>query len=41
MPARAFADWADNGWHYEPGDFTLHIGTSVGALPLTEKVTVR
>jgi beta-glucosidase len=41
IPARAFADWTDNGWHYEPGDFTLHIGTSVGVLPLTAKVTVR
>jgi beta-glucosidase len=41
VPARAFADWTDEGWHYEPGEFTLHIGTNVGALPLTEKVTVR
>ena len=41
VPARAFADWTDNGWHHEPGDFTLHIGTSVGALPLTATVTVK
>ena len=41
VPARAFADWADGGWHYEPGEFTLHAGTSVGQLPLTASVTVR
>jgi beta-glucosidase len=41
VPARAFADWTDNGWRYEPGDFTLHIGTSVGELPLTATVTVK
>lgn len=28
IPLRAFADWND-GWHYEPGDYTLHTGTSV------------
>jgi beta-glucosidase len=28
IPPRAFADW-DDGWHYEPGDYTLHVSTSV------------
>ncbi len=43
VPARAFADWSaeDHGWHYEPGPFTLHAGTSVSKLPLREMVTVR
>ena len=41
VPARAFADWTENGWHYEPGDFALHVGTSVSSLPLTATVTVR
>ena len=33
VPERAFADWQD-GWHYEPGAFPLHVGTSVLQLPL-------
>ena len=41
VPARAFADWSQNGWHYEPGEFTLQAGTSVSQLPLTGTVTVR
>jgi beta-glucosidase len=41
VPARAFAHWTDNGWQYEPGDFTLQIGTSVSQLPLTTTVTVK
>lgn len=40
VPARAFADWQD-GWHYEAGEFTLHAGTSVSALPLSQPVVVR
>jgi beta-glucosidase len=34
VPARAFAHW-DDGWKFEPGDFTLRVGTSVEELPLT------
>ncbi|UFS60628.1 glycoside hydrolase family 3 protein [Subtercola endophyticus] len=40
VPARAFADWAEEGWHYEPGSFTLQIGTSVTDLPLTTDIEV-
>jgi beta-glucosidase len=39
VPLRAFADW-QNGWHYEPGTFTLHVGTDVGSLPLAVSVGV-
>lgn len=39
VPARSFADWQD-GWHYEPGGFTLHAGTSVAELPLETTVEV-
>jgi len=35
VPARAFADWRDGAWAHEPGEFTLHVGTSVAELPLT------
>ena len=44
IPARVFADWSAagaTGWHYEPGDFTLHVGTSVSELPLTATVALR
>lgn len=37
VPARAFADWRDGAWAHEPGEFTLHVGTSVAELPLTAK----
>ncbi|MBB6402823.1 glycoside hydrolase family 3 C-terminal domain-containing protein [Arthrobacter sp. AZCC_0090] len=33
VPTRMLAYW-DNGWQYEPGDYRLHIGTSVSELPL-------
>ncbi|UVJ41579.1 beta-glucosidase [Arthrobacter sp. CJ23] len=33
VPTRLLAYW-DNGWSYEPGDYTLRIGTSVSELPL-------
>jgi beta-glucosidase len=33
VPTRLLAYW-DNGWTYEPGDYTLRIGTSVNELPL-------
>jgi beta-glucosidase len=37
IPVRAFAHW-DEGWQYEPGAFTLRIGTSVVELPLNATV---
>jgi beta-glucosidase len=33
VPTRLLAYW-DNGWTYEPGEYTLRIGTSVSELPL-------
>ena len=39
VPTRLLAYW-DNGWTYEPGDYTLRIGTSVTDLPLTTKVVL-
>jgi beta-glucosidase len=43
IPARALADWSveDGGWHYEPGEFTLQVGTSVSRLPLIARLTLR
>jgi beta-glucosidase len=43
IPARALADWSvgDGGWHYEPGEFTLQVGTSVSRLPLIAPLTLR
>ena len=40
VPARAFADWRDDAWAHEPGEFTLHVGTSVAELPLTATTRV-
>ncbi|NKQ53952.1 beta-glucosidase [Amycolatopsis sp. K13G38] len=40
LPQRAFADWRD-GWCYEPGEFTVHVGSSVLDLPLTATVRVK
>jgi len=37
LPTRLLAYW-DNGWTYEPGEYTLRIGTSVTDLPLTTRV---
>jgi beta-glucosidase len=37
VPARLLAYW-NNGWTYELGEYTLHIGTSVTKLP--QAVTV-
>ncbi|HYH32148.1 MAG TPA: glycoside hydrolase family 3 C-terminal domain-containing protein, partial [Pseudonocardia sp.] len=34
LPARAFADWRDGAWQYEPGRFEVLLGTSVEELPL-------
>ncbi|MGW4532509.1 beta-glucosidase [Nocardia sp. NPDC004340] len=38
LPRRAFEHWTADGWAVEPGSFTLHVGTSVTALPLTADV---
>ncbi|WP_410872674.1 beta-glucosidase family protein [Nocardia sp. A7] len=38
LPQRAFEHWTDTGWAVEPGGFTLHVGTSVIALPLTAEI---
>jgi beta-glucosidase len=35
VPARAFADWRIDGWGHEPGEYTLHVGTSAVDLPLS------
>jgi beta-glucosidase len=40
VPRRAFADWQQGGWHYEPGRFTVMVGTSVTDLPLTDSIHV-
>lgn len=39
VPTRLLAYW-DNGWTYEPGDYTLRIGTSVTELPLETTLTL-
>ncbi|NNH70403.1 glycosyl hydrolase [Nocardia uniformis] len=39
LPQRAFEHWTDAGWAIEPGSFTLHVGTSVSALPLTAEIS--
>ncbi|MEC3957564.1 glycoside hydrolase family 3 C-terminal domain-containing protein [Nocardia sp. CDC153] len=38
LPKRSFQHWTDAGWAIEPGSFTLHVGTSVTALPLTADI---
>jgi beta-glucosidase len=40
LPRRAFADWQPTGWHYEPGDFTVAVGTSATELPLAAAITL-
>jgi len=37
VSTRLLAHWAD-GWVYEPGEYVLHVGTSVVHLPLTSTV---
>lgn len=37
IPSRAFAHW-DDGWHIEPGTYTVHVGNHVNDLPLTVAV---
>ena len=39
VPTRLLAYWQD-GWTYEPGKYTLRIGTSVGSLPLETTLTL-
>jgi beta-glucosidase len=38
VAARAFEHWA-TGWQLEPGEFTVHVGTSVTNTPLSANVT--
>ncbi|MTE15833.1 beta-glucosidase [Nocardia aurantiaca] len=38
LPKRSFEHWTEEGWAVEPGSFTLHVGTSVTALPLTARI---
>ncbi|NBE98253.1 glycosyl hydrolase [Nonomuraea sp. KC401] len=38
LARRAFQHW-DGGWRTEPGEFTVHAGSSVADLPLTAQVT--
>ncbi|WP_433590767.1 beta-glucosidase family protein [Nocardia sp. CA-145437] len=38
LPRRAFEHWTADGWAVEPGSFTLYVGTSVTALPLTADI---
>ncbi|MFD6357280.1 beta-glucosidase family protein [Nocardia tengchongensis] len=38
LPKRSFEHWTEQGWVVEPGSFTLHVGTSVTALPLTAEI---
>jgi beta-glucosidase len=45
VSARAFADWGVDaqgsaGWHYEPGAFRLHAGTSVSKLARSTSIEV-
>lgn len=39
IPRRALAHW-DGGWQYEPGTYTLQVGSSVADLPLSTSVTL-
>jgi beta-glucosidase len=38
LPRRAFADWRPDSWHYEPGQYTVLVGTSATDLPLTGSI---
>ncbi len=38
VPQRSFQHWTDAGWATESGPFTVHVGTSVIALPLTASI---
>ncbi|MRH90748.1 glycosyl hydrolase [Nocardia sp. SYP-A9097] len=39
LPRRAFEHWTAKGWAIEPGEFTLHVGTSVVELPHTAQLS--
>ncbi len=39
MPTRRLAHW-DEGWQYEPGEYTLRVGTRVDDVPLSRTVTL-
>lgn len=39
VPTRHLAHWAD-GWQYEPGEYTLRIGTRADDLPISRTVTL-
>ncbi|MFI7454769.1 beta-glucosidase [Nonomuraea sp. NPDC049714] len=39
LTRRSFQHW-DQGWRTEPGDFTVHAGTSVADLTLTARISV-
>jgi beta-glucosidase len=39
LPARSFAHW-DNGWHTEPGAYTVHLGTDAKHLPLSARISI-
>ncbi|MEV5653021.1 glycoside hydrolase family 3 C-terminal domain-containing protein [Nocardia sp. NPDC052254] len=38
VPRRSFQHWDEGGWSTESGPFTVHVGTSVIALPLTAPI---
>ncbi len=38
VPQRSFQHWTEEGWATESGPFTVHVGTSVIALPLTAPI---
>src|SRR5262249_10166925 len=37
VPSRLLAHWED-GWRYEPGTFTLRLGTTAARLPLSTEI---
>jgi beta-glucosidase len=39
VPTRMLAHWED-GWQYEPGEYTLRVGTSADRLPLSTSVSL-
>ncbi|WP_166352657.1 fibronectin type III-like domain-contianing protein [Phytoactinopolyspora limicola] len=40
VPARTFAHW-NNGWHTEPGTYTIHLGTHINHLPHQTHIHLR
>ncbi|WP_165960009.1 fibronectin type III-like domain-contianing protein [Nonomuraea longispora] len=38
LARRAFQHW-DGSWRTEPGEYTVHAGSSVAGLPLTAQVS--